>query len=91
MARLEAMGELKENQRLQKQPIPRKAGEDKNRQALELEQPKAKVEELTQKLSQIENHHVAGWNERTRNSTNCFALRNNLTISRMNATPCRTS
>jgi chromosome segregation ATPase len=65
MARLEAMGELKEeNQRLQKQlDQERKAGEDKNREALELErQLKTKVEELTRKLSQIEkpSSHVAG-------------------------------
>jgi hypothetical protein len=65
MARLEAMGELKEeNQRLQKQlNRERKTGEDKNREALELErQLKAKVEELTRKLSQIEtpSSHVAG-------------------------------
>jgi chromosome segregation ATPase len=57
MARLEAMGELKkENQRLQKQ-LDReiKTRENKNREALELErQLKAKVEELTRKLSQIE-------------------------------------
>jgi hypothetical protein len=65
MARLEAMGELKEeNQRLQKQlDQQRKTGEDKNREALELErQLKAKVAQLTQKLSQIEtpSSHVAG-------------------------------
>jgi chromosome segregation ATPase len=65
MARLEAMGELKkENQRLQKQ-LDReiKTRENKNREALELErQLKAKVEELTQKLSQIEkpSNHVEG-------------------------------
>jgi hypothetical protein len=65
MARLVAMGELKkENQRLQKQlDRERKTRETKNREALEVErQLKAKVEELTQKLSQIEtpSNHVAG-------------------------------
>jgi hypothetical protein len=71
MARLEAMGELKEeNQRLQKQlDRERKTGDDKNLEALELErQLKAKVEELTRKLSQIEkpSSRVAGVERKNR-------------------------
>jgi hypothetical protein len=65
MARLEAMGELKEeNQRLRRQlDRERKTREDKNREALELErQLKTKVEELTRQLSQMEkpSSHVVG-------------------------------